>query len=365
VKGISIMDVGFGTLFPGSRDGRKSDYSIYKDEIALAILAEDLGYDSVWATEHHFTHFQITPDPLQILTYIAAQTSKVKLGTDAVILPWNDPTRVAERVTVLDNLSDGRCLVAVGRGLGEVEFLGFGVPMAEARPRFVEAAEMLRDGLETGFIESSGPFFARERRELRPRAEHSFRNRLWAAAISPESFDAAAELGFGLLCQPQKPWDTVHADTLRYWEAYTRLHNEEPVGSVNVSFVYCDRDRVKARDQAQRYIGDYYQAVMEHYDLKGSHFAKTSGYEYYEKSAQRLRQAGDSSAQEFYTGLQVWGTPNECVEKIMHIREVTRCDTFVGNFNYSDIPIDDVRNVMCLFASDVLPQLQSIPQKVA
>jgi alkanesulfonate monooxygenase SsuD/methylene tetrahydromethanopterin reductase-like flavin-dependent oxidoreductase (luciferase family) len=356
------MEVGVGLIFPGT-ESQQTDQAIYGDQVELARLADELGYDSVWVTEHHFSDYQMTPDPLQILTYIAAATKRAKLGTNAIILPWNDPTRVAERIAVLENLAGGRFLLGIGRGLGDLEFSGFAIPMEESRPRFIEAAAMVRDALEEGSIESKGEYYRRERRDIRPRPLRSFRDRRWAVAISPESFDIAAELGYGLLCQPQKPWDIIRADTDGYWQAYASLHGEEPIPSVACSFVYCDPDPIKARDEAQRYIGAYHTIVTDFYDLKESRFAKAKGYEFYQENAKKLKEVGDDKARDFYVGLQVWGTPEQCVEKIMHLRDVTRCGTFVGNFHYAGLPIGQAKEMLRLFADEVAPRLRPLPAR--
>ena len=356
------MDVGVGLIFPGTEP--EHDQAVYREQVGLARFAEDLGYDSVWATEHHFSSYQMTADPLQLLTYIAAKTDRVRLGTNAVILPWNDPTRVVERVSILDSLSDGRVLLGVGRGLGALEFEGLAIPMDESRGRFIESAAMVRDGLETGVIESKGDFYPRVRRDVRPALNSSFRDRRWAVAISPESFDVAAELGYGLLCQPQKPAKVIAKDTAGFWESYGRVHGEEPIPTVTCAFVYCDPDPIKARDEAQSRIGDYYKEVTDFYGLATSRFAGTKGYEFYAKGAEKTQEVGEDVAREAYVNLQVWGTPAECIEKIMHLREITRCGTFVGNFHYAGLPIDSVKQMLQLFADEVTPALRPVSQRV-
>src|SRR5437763_13963928 len=97
------------------------------------------------------------------------------------VLPWHDPLRVAEQVLVLDNMSNGRFIFGIGRGLGRVEFEGFGVDQEEARERFVESAQMVLDGIETGFVEFDGKYVQQTRREPRPRPFKSFRGRTYAA----------------------------------------------------------------------------------------------------------------------------------------------------------------------------------------
>ena len=104
---------------------RISDYNVYKQEMRLADLAEPLGFDSLWSVEHHFTDYTMVPDVLQFLTYMAGRTKKIKLGTMVVVLPWHDPMRVVEEISMLDNMSDGRLILGIGRGAGAVEFEGF------------------------------------------------------------------------------------------------------------------------------------------------------------------------------------------------------------------------------------------------
>jgi len=141
------MHVGMAAVFqnPGKA---QSDRDVYLNELRLAELAEPLGFESVWGVEHHFTDYTMCPDVLQFLSYMAGRTRHVQLGSMVVVLPWHDPMRVAEEVSMLDHLSGGRLILGMGRGAGKVEFDGFRLSMDESRPRFVECAQMLLRGLE-------------------------------------------------------------------------------------------------------------------------------------------------------------------------------------------------------------------------
>src|SRR5467141_5286893 len=131
----------------------RTDREVYTGELRLADLAEPLGFESIWGVEHHFTDYTMCPDVLQFLTYMAGRTRTVGLGSMVVVLPWHDPLRVAEQVAMLDHMSNGRLILGLGRGAAKVEFDGFRLSMDESRPRFVESAEMLLRGLETGYCE--------------------------------------------------------------------------------------------------------------------------------------------------------------------------------------------------------------------
>src|SRR5277367_1490536 len=131
------MEVVVGFTFQGGIE-ELSDYHVYRRELALALLAEPLGFDSVWSTEHHFSSYQMIPSPVQFLTYVAGATKRVKLGTMVIVVPLHDPYRVAAEVAMLDNLSDGRVILGLGRGLAKSEFDRFRVPREESRVRFDE-----------------------------------------------------------------------------------------------------------------------------------------------------------------------------------------------------------------------------------
>src|SRR5262245_9297341 len=170
------MHVGTAFIFQNPHDAR-SDREVYQAEMHLADLAEPLGFESVWGVEHHFTDYTMCPDVLQFLTWVAGRTRHARLGSMVVVLPWHDPMRVAEQVSMLDNISGGRLILGLGRGAGRVEFDGFRLSMDESRQRFVESAQMLLRGLETGYCEHEGAFVKQPRAAIRPAPFKSFRGR--------------------------------------------------------------------------------------------------------------------------------------------------------------------------------------------
>lgn len=100
------MQIGVQMLFQGRPD--MSDAEVYQRELKMALEAEALGFDMLLPVEHHFFDYAMIPDNAQLLSYIAARTSRIKLMPAAFILPWNDPLRVVEKAVMLDHLSDGR-----------------------------------------------------------------------------------------------------------------------------------------------------------------------------------------------------------------------------------------------------------------
>ena len=183
------------------------------------------------------------------------------------MLPWHDPLRVAEEIALLDQLSGGRMILGIGRGLARIEYEGFRVDMNTSRERFVEYARLVLDALETRYMEYDNQFGKQPRREIRPRPQHSFKGRTYAAAVSPESMPLMAKLGIGVLVIPQKPWEVVQDDLAKYTEVYVAEMGEAPPPPFSGGNVFCDQSADKAETMARRYIGANYESVMRHYEF--------------------------------------------------------------------------------------------------
>src|SRR6059036_1978875 len=354
------MHVGMAAVFQNPGKAR-TDREVYTGELRLADLAEPLGFESVWGVEHHFTDYTMCPDVLQFLTYMAGRTARAQLGSMVVVLPWHDPMRVAEEVSMLDNISDGRLILGLGRGAGKVEFDGFRMPMEESRQRFVESAEMLLGGLETGYCEYDGTFVKQPRAAIRPAPFKSFRGRTYAAAVSPESLPVMAKLGVGILIIPQKPWKEVAKELETYRSIYRDVNGIDAPPPVSAGWTFCDASPARAEEMARRFIGGYYQTVLDHYHFEGDHLAHTKGYEYYGKMAEKIAQYGTDKVIDYFMNLQVWGTPEQCYEKILDVRGRVGNDTFVGVFSYAGMDYGEAERNMRLFARTVMPQLQKLP----
>ncbi len=352
------MHVGMAVIFQGEGEGR-TDRNVYRNELRLGDLAEPLGFESLWGVEHHFTDYTMCPDVLQYLTYSAGRTARIQLGSMVVVLPWHNPVRVAEQVVMLDHMSNGRVILGVGRGLGRVEFEGFGVNQEDSRDLFTESAQMILQGLEKGYCEFDGKFVKQARRELRPRPFKSFRGRSYAAAISPESSRIMAELGLGILIIPQKPWGAVTSDLNAYRTVYREANGVEAPPPIVGGWTYCDENKGRAEELARRYIGAYWKSVVRHYELIGDHLTKMKGYEAYKAMQERASQPGGvDEMTDFFLNLQVWGTPEQCYERILDVQKRTGAEAFNGVFSYGGMPYDLAEASLRLFASEVMPELK-------
>lgn len=350
------MHVGMSPIFqnPGNQI---SDAEVYREEVRLAEMAEPLGFESIWAIEHHFTDYTMCPDPVQFLTYMAGRTKTALLGTSVIVLPWHDPMRVAEQVSMLDHLSGGRMILGLGRGLASVEYDGFRIPQGEGRDRFVEYAELLLEGLERGYMEG-GATVKQPRRDIRPLPLKSFKGRSYAAAVSPESMPIMAKLGVGLLVIPQKPWDVVKQDFAIYRDVFLKTNHCEPPPPFCGGFYFVDKDPVRAEEMAMQWIGAYYHTAMKHYEMASSKFGTDKGYEFYRHVNKYISRHGLDGAAADFAKLMPWGTPKQVLEKIAYMQEILGMNAISCNFSYAGMPYAEAERSMRCFADHVLPELK-------
>ena len=353
------MHVGYGTGF--QHLGGYSDALFMREELGNCELAESRGFDSVWVTEHHFDNYSISPDVCQLLSYLAGKTKRIKLGSMVIVVPWHDPVRLTEQISLLDHVSGGRYILGVGRGLARREFEGLRIDQNEGRQRFDEYTKMVLDALESGFVEG-GATLKQPRREIRPRPFKSFKGRSFAAAASRDSVPICAKLGLGLLVILQKPWDQVKADLDTYHKYWSEFHpNTEPSKPFCSGFCFVDESADRAEELARKYLAANYREALDHYEMFGKHFDATKGYERYADMSKYLNSIGADKAVEDYIQLMPWGTPQQVLDKFSKMKDLTDMQGIMPNLYFGGMPYQESqRNINC-FVKYCLPELKSWP----
>jgi alkanesulfonate monooxygenase SsuD/methylene tetrahydromethanopterin reductase-like flavin-dependent oxidoreductase (luciferase family) len=177
-----------------------SDSQNYTDFIDYVVEAEALGFDSTFLVEHHFTGMDQVSASINLLTFLAAKTKKMRLGTGVVVLPWHNPVLLAEQATTLDLLSGGRFDFGIGRGYREYEFSGFCVPMDEAEERYQECVEILRKAMGTKErFSHHGKRWHFDNIVVEPSCVQTPHPPLWVGAHSEKSIREAADNDYSLL----------------------------------------------------------------------------------------------------------------------------------------------------------------------
>ncbi len=196
-------------LFGGAKsagDRPDADSHGYRAFIDYVLLAEALGFHSLFMVEHHFTGVGQVSSSLNLLSFLAARTQRLRLGTAVVVLPWHNPVLLAEQAATVDLLSDGRFDFGVGKGYRASEFTGFGIAPGEADARFDECLEVLRKAWSApGRFSHHGAYWRFEDIIVEPRPTQQPHPPLWMAAGSFESIRRAARDGFNLLLDQIAP----------------------------------------------------------------------------------------------------------------------------------------------------------------
>src|SRR5262249_35296845 len=121
----------FGTYYFLQAPPSITHPDVIRHEIEQMAWTEELGFDSIWLTEHHFIDYGLSVSPAVLAAAAAMRTRRVRIGLAAAILPFHDPVRLAEELAIVDILSEGRLAVGVGRGNRPVEFEGYRVPQIQ------------------------------------------------------------------------------------------------------------------------------------------------------------------------------------------------------------------------------------------
>ena len=183
------------------RGGPDADSGVgFREFVDYNVEAESLGFCSTFLVEHHFTGFGQISATLNLLTFIAARTKTLRLGTAVIVLPWHNPVLLAEQAATLDLLSQGRLDFGIGMGYRYREFAGFCMPMEEAAERFDESLEVI---LKAWTLDAPwshrGKYWQFEEVVVEPPTAQKPHPPLWMGAGSPESIKKVAEQGHKLL----------------------------------------------------------------------------------------------------------------------------------------------------------------------
>ncbi len=353
------MDIGMMMVFSSYGWEEGSDGQMWEEELRLAEIAADSGFDTLWSAEHHFNDYSFVPDNLQLMTHMAAKHPNIDVGTAAVILPWHNPLRVAENAAVLDMLSGGRLRLGLGRGLARREFETFGISMDESRDRFDEAAPMIVEALRTGFIEGNGTYYKQPRTEIRPRPQHSFDGRIYAVAASDESVLSAAKLGAHIVMFADRPWEMRMPGIERGRALHREFHGTEPPTLMLTEFVVCGADMAQCEEEARQYQGKFVESNFYHYEFLSDHFSAVKGYDAYQQKAAMARSAGLEGAVEGFMKAASWGTPDKILRGLEERRELLGDFEWNVSFRFGGIPSHIAERSLKLFTEEVLPVLKS------
>ena len=189
----------FGTFYffqaaPGQRH-----QDIIRGELDQIVWSEELGFDEIWLTEHHFINYGTSVDPAALAAAAASRTQRIRIGLAAAILPFHHPLRFAEQMALVDIISNGRLDVGVGRGNRPMEFRGYRVPQEESRDRFDEAVEIMRRAWTEERFSYDGRFFKVPEVSVIPKPVQRPHPPLYQVCVSKDGIENTALRGWPML----------------------------------------------------------------------------------------------------------------------------------------------------------------------
>jgi natural product biosynthesis luciferase-like monooxygenase protein len=317
------------------------------------VESEELGFDSVWANEHHFDPYGgIVPSTPILLAALAQRTQRVRLGTSVVVLPLHNPIQIAEQLAMVDILSGGRLEFGVGRGFVVADYEALGIPRAEAQARLLEGLDLV---VQAWSAESAstfrGAFYQYEDLEIWPRPEQRPHPPVWFAVTqSPDNFALAGRRGFRLMTVAYRGVEPLAELTRVYRDAW--LAAGHPANGWEITSHYqvvVAEDGAEARRLAQGAVRGYL-ASMRHAVDRAKH--QEPRREVTEAETQIDRMIDECRI--------IAGTPDECVELVTRAQEVLGLTQLDCTFYFGGLSFEQARRSQHLFASQVMPRCSSL-----
>ena len=322
----------------------------YKDIIAQIELGDELGFDTAWLGELHFSRaFSILADLLMVLAAAAQRTSRIRLGTAVTLLPLHNPVKIIEEAAIADILSDGRLEFGVGRGAFPLYYVGFDVPQEESRERFEEALDFILAAWRSENFSFQGKYFHAHDLCVIPRPVQSPYPPVRVAANSPETFPFAARLGLPIFAAPLiNPPERLKAGL----RAYRETLPAGAKGDTALAFsVHVSTSRAQARQDTEAGLLRFLREAAERLRPVGQGDIKS-----FEAFRQVLARIERVRYEDIESEMAVFGDPEYCIERVQALRREYGMDEFICYFNQGGV-MDHamVKQSMTSFARDVMP----------
>jgi alkanesulfonate monooxygenase SsuD/methylene tetrahydromethanopterin reductase-like flavin-dependent oxidoreductase (luciferase family) len=245
----------FGSAEAGGDAAGTSRGQGFRNYIEYNVEAEALGYHSSFIVEHHFSGWSQVSATLQLLNWVAARTTTLRVGTAVMVLPWHNPVLLAEQAATLDVLSGGRLDLGVGKGYRYNEFKGFGIPIEEADARFEEALAILAKAWTSPERFSyQGRFWKFDDIVVEPAPLQKPHPPLWMGAANPASIQRVADRGYNLLLDQYASADAVgQRIALFRSEVERRGHMFDPMNVIVARDLYVAKNRLDKEEALGRH----------------------------------------------------------------------------------------------------------------
>jgi alkanesulfonate monooxygenase SsuD/methylene tetrahydromethanopterin reductase-like flavin-dependent oxidoreductase (luciferase family) len=333
--------------WPEGREPRE----MFQEITEQAVLGEELGFDSMWLAEHHFSRYGLGSSSLVVASNIAARTSKIRLGTAVLVPTLHHPIRLAEDTATLDVISGGRLDVGYGRGAAGYEYTGYSLDHGESQQRFQEAITTIQGLWTTPEYSREGKYFSVHKANLVPMPLQKPHPPVYIAATRTlETLKFAVSTGHPLIVGVVL--DT--ADGLDLCHRFAQMSREAGMG-VPLSrvpfFRYCYVAETEAQAREESRAGLDWTLDVGQWRRA---FHEGSEVHHRLEDWRRTRTELPPSYDYLVENRAVIGTPDQCIARIKSLQEqgieYFGCNFFMGNIEHRN-----VLKSMKLFASEVMP----------
>jgi len=342
----------------------RSEAELYRDALDELALADALGYRTAWLVEHHFMPgYSHSSAPETFLAAASQRSRRLRLGHAIVPLPYSHPVRVAERLASLDVLSNGRMEFGYGRGFSPQEYASFGAEMKHSRSLTQEALDIVRLSFGGEPVSYQGQHFQLEDIDIVPKVVQRPHPPIWSAAVSPESFELAAEQGVGVLVGPFKPWFMVKEDIKRYRRAWQNRHGDGPPAAglnnrVGMTVgIFCLEDAHQAHQQAKPAFEWFYHNLLS--QTRPILQKLYDSYEYYKRMGHLHTLLSKTIRLKVLEtmGMAIVGDPAHCVHKLKKLQKAG-VDHVLLAVGAGALPSEQVQASLRLIAERVMPHFR-------
>jgi alkanesulfonate monooxygenase SsuD/methylene tetrahydromethanopterin reductase-like flavin-dependent oxidoreductase (luciferase family) len=340
------MTMDFGTFLLMQSPSARSSAEIYARGIEIAQAAEALGFRNVWLAEHHFSTYGYLSRPVQLATYIAAKTSRLRVGTAVIVVPLHHPLVIAEEIATLDLLAGGRLDVGLGRGYQPYEFERFGLELESGRGRWDESVDVILRALGGQPFSYDGKFFKIPETSVFPQPLQHPHPPIWITAQSPESVEAAVRRGFHVLTGG---FGIPIERTAEFRRLFDRLVAEvrppHPLELGVQRAVYVADSQADARAAAEE----------ARWNMRVTLSLRNRCERVERGRAIPVPVASEPGIEDLLDRFLVVGTPDTCIRQIRRIRELVGITHFNCSFWFGDLEHARVLRSMERFAEEVMP----------
>ena len=336
----------FGTFLLMQSPSHRSSQEIFARGVEIAQAAETLGFRNIWLAEHHFSTYGYLSRPVQLATYIAAKTTRLRVGTAVIVVPLHHPLVIAEEIATLDLLAGGRVDIGLGRGYQHYEFERFGLELSTSRARWEEAVDVILKSFEGKPFTYDGKYYKIPETTIFPQPLQQPRPPIWITAQSPDSVEAAVRRGFNVLTGGFGIPIERTAEFRRLFDrAVAEMKPPHPLAVGVQRAVYVTDSIADARAAAEeaRWNMRVTLSLRNHYErVEQGH-------------AIAVPAPKEPDTDDLLDRFLVIGTPDTCIRQIKRIQELVGITHFNCSFWFGDLEHPRVLRSMELFAREVMP----------